>query len=191
MKQNDSSESGLISGAGQFVRRVMAGLLIIFSVLVMTGCHSSRHVSKGIVWGTGPQTAAEAMHGQKLDKRQKRIVEEAYTWLGVPYKYGGNDKRGVDCSGMALRVYEKAADVKLPRVSREQADFCHNVKPSKVKTGDLVFFATGKDKKRISHVGILVTPQYFIHASTSKGVVVSDMKAPYWEGVFIRYGAVR
>lgn len=166
-------------------------LLIFILMPAMTGCHSSRHATKGHAWGTGPQTAEQAMKGQHLDKRQRRIVEEAYSWLGTPYKYGGNDKRGADCSGVVLQVYLKAADVKLPRVSREQAEYCHKVKPSKVKTGDLVFFATGKDKKRISHVGIMVTPQYFIHSSTSKGVVVSDIKTPYWEGAFIQYGAVR
>ncbi len=167
-------------------------IVLVMAVLLLTSCHSSRHASKGGAWGAGPKSASEALAGQHVDKKQKRLVEEAYTWLGAPYKYGGADKKkGTDCSGMVLRVYEDVAGVKLPRNSAKQAEYCKKIKRDKVRTGDLVFFATGKDPKKISHVGIMVTPEYFIHASTSKGVVVSDVNTPYYQRTFIQYGTVK
>lgn len=70
---------------------------------------------------------------------------------------------------MVLSVYEKVTGVKLPRNSAKQAEFCIPVKKKQLKIGDLVFFATGKNPDRISHVGIMVNDCEFIHASASKG----------------------
>ena len=105
----------------------------------------------------------------KLHGIEKDIVEEAMSWMGTPYKYAGSEKgRGIDCSGFAVSVYEKVAGIKLPRNSREQSEFCKKLKKSSVRAGDLVFFATGKDKNRVSHVGIMIDDVKFIHASTKK-----------------------
>ncbi|MGN0236863.1 MAG: C40 family peptidase [Lepagella sp.] len=165
----------------------LAVMLIILFTLTLASCHSSKKVAPS---GGGKPTSGDVIipHG---DKRGEKVVKEAYTWIGTPYKYGG-DKRGegTDCSGMVMRVYEKAADIKLPRSSRDQADFCETVKSKDVKKGDLVFFATGKDPNRVSHVGIVVDDDSFIHASSSKGVVVSHLSSDYYRRRFIKFGRV-
>ncbi|MCM1369476.1 MAG: C40 family peptidase [Candidatus Amulumruptor caecigallinarius] len=133
----------------------------------------------------------ESIHVGKANKRQKQIVEEAYTWLGTPYIYAGAEKgKGTDCSGMVMEVYQKVTGAKIPRNSAKQAEYCESIDEENVSTGDLVFFATGKDKDRISHVGIIVDSNSFIHASSSKGVVVSDLKNPYYIRTFKMFGRV-
>ena len=77
-----------------------------------------------------------------------------------------------------------------PRNSAKQAEFCIKVKEKDARIGDLVFFATGKDPEKVSHVGILVDDNRFIHASTSKGVVVSRLHTPYYISRLKMYGRV-
>lgn len=129
--------------------------------------------------------------GQKPPKSSNRIVAEAYTWLGTPYGYAKAEKgKACDCSGMVMSVYEKVAGIKLPRNSAQQQDFCRKIKKKDVRVGDLCFFATGKDPDWTSHVGIMVDDNNFIHSSTSKGVVVSDITQPYWIKTFTGFGRV-
>ncbi len=138
-----------------------------------------------------PSKPVEAIHVSKPDKLQRRIVEEANSWLGTPYRYAGSEKGvGTDCSGMVLAIYEKETGVKLPRNSAKQAEFCKALRPDDVEIGDLVFFATGKDPDKISHVGIVIDDNRFIHASSSKGVVVSELYTPYYIRTFKMFGRV-
>ena len=128
---------------------------------------------------------------RKLPKERRLLLEAANTWLGTPYEYARADKgRGTDCSGMVMSVYLQALEIKLPRNSRKQAEFCKTIPREKAVAGDLVFFATGKDPSRISHVGMLVDKEQFIHASSSKGVVVSSLDSPYYSKRIICFGRV-
>lgn len=132
-----------------------------------------------------------SIHVPRAGRERQRIVDEARTWLGTPYAYAKADKgRGTDCSGLVMRVYEDAAGHKLPRNSAKQAEFCERLEPEQVAVGDLVFFATGKDADRVSHVGIVIDDTQFIHASASKGVVISDMTTPYYRRTFKMFGRV-
>lgn len=160
-------------------------ILLIF-LLAFTGCHSSRkshHKNADRVETLGVS--------KKLKGTEKRIVEEALSWQGTPYKYAGFHKgKGTDCSGMVLSVYENVAGIKLPRNSRKQAEFCKKIGKGAVRPGDLVFFATGKDPAVISHVGIMVDDDRFVHASTKKGVIVSELSTPYYKRTFKMFGRV-
>ena len=111
------------------------------------------------------------------------ILREAGTYLGTPYKMGGVTRSGIDCSAFVLSVFDTAAGVSLPRVSSEQAEEGERVERANLEKGDLLFFQTAG--RRISHVGIVheITPEgeiKFIHASTSKGVVISSLNERYW-----------
>lgn len=126
-----------------------------------------------------------------LPKTDNKIIKEAYGWLGTPYGYGKAEKgKACDCSGMVMSVYEKVKGVKLPRNSAQQQNFCKSLKKKDVRVGDLCFFATGKDPDKTSHVGIMIDENNFIHASTSKGVVISDITQPYYVRTFKGYGRV-
>lgn len=151
----------------------------------MSSCHSSKKIAR-----PGHPDVAE-IHIGHLNKEQKLILQEAYTWLGTPYKYAGADKgKGADCSGMVMIVYETVTGEKLPRNSAKQAEYCIPLEANDVDAGDLVFFATGKDPNKVSHVGIIIDEKSFIHASSSKGVVVSDYTTEYYQQHFRMFGRV-
>ncbi len=182
-----SCTGSLFSSVYSIIKRL--ALLLFVSLLIggiMTSCHSSKSVKRD----RHPHPKEE-IKVHKPNKRQKKIIDEAYTWLGTPYKYAGQNKgEGTDCSGFVMMVYETAMGEKIPRNSAKQAEFCLDTDADDVDTGDLVFFATGKDPNRVSHVGIVVDNENFIHASSSKGVVVSKFDNPYYRRTFIKFGRV-
>jgi cell wall-associated NlpC family hydrolase len=111
----------------------------------------------------------------------KDIIQEAKKFQGVPYKTGGMDKKGMDCSGLLFSAYA-LNDFAIPRVSSDQAKFGEEITLKEVQLGDWVFFATGK-VGLINHVG-LVTKEHpsisFIHASTTYGVREDRLFQKFW-----------
>ncbi len=118
------------------------------------------------------------------------LVKEARRWIGTKYSYGGHSLKGTDCSGMVMEVYLKVCNIKLPRNSAQQQQYCKSVKRKDLKTGDLVFFATGKNKKRVSHVGMYIGDGEMIHASSSRGVIISRLNEKYYERTYHSSGRV-
>lgn len=166
-------------------------IVILSATLALASCSTSRR-------GTPRATGSPGQPGRELtvppttdlSSHSRALVEEARRWLGTPYKYGGNDRAGVDCSGLVLQVYSKALDISVPRNSRAQKDFCTPAPRGSLIPGDLVFFATGKQKDRVSHVGIFVGENRMIHASASRGVIVSDLSEGYYSRTFAGAGYV-
>lgn len=172
--------------------RLLSGLLIIITFMagLLCSCSSSRKaVASSSNSGDGFDYSEFLKSQHSLDSDTRALFKEAATWLGTPYKYGG-DKKGVgaDCSGFVMRVFLDVLEIKLPRTSAKMAEFCKKI--TKPRPGDLVFFATGKDKHRVSHVGIMLDEEHFIHTSSSKGVIVSSVTSPYYTRTFIKYGRV-
>lgn len=123
----------------------------------------------------------------KEDDRNIPLYAEVSTWLGTPYRYGGTTKRGVDCSGFTMQVYKKVYRTNLPRSTSGLAKAKYQkVSKSKLATGDLILFATGKNKKQVSHVGIYMKDGKFIHASTSRGVMVNHINEDYYKKAWVR-----
>lgn len=118
------------------------------------------------------------------------MVKEAKKWIGTKYRYGGHSRSGTDCSGMVMEVYKKVCGVKLPRSSREQRDFCKSIKRGDLRCGDLVFFSTGKSKSSVSHVGMYIGDGEIIHASSSRGVMVSSLDERYFQRTYHSSGRV-
>ncbi len=115
------------------------------------------------------------------------LLEHVDEWYGTRYRYGGTTKSGIDCSAFVQAVYLSAFALSLPRTAREQYRSSRIISATEVKTGDLVFFNTTGG---ISHVGIYLQNNKFVHASTSQGVTVSDMFDPYYLKRFIGIGRV-
>lgn len=104
-------------------------------------------------------------------------------WYGVPYRYGGNSKVGIDCSAFVQRMFEEVYGLNVVRTAMDQAsmtsliwnrDYC--------KEGDLVFFHTRG--RKISHVGIYLLNNFFVHASSSQGIMISSLDEEYWQKRF-------
>lgn len=116
----------------------------------------------------------------------QKVLGEAKSYLGVPYRYGGINHNGIDCSGLARNSY-KAIGVELPRSSKEQASYGTPVKRDRLRPGDLVFFSA-KNDGRIDHVGIVSQVKgeevSFIHATTRSGVRFDRLDVGYWKNLF-------
>ena len=160
--------------------------LLSFSLITVgaTACHSSKNVVR--VDNDVPKIKVDIKEMRSDVKSRSyqipqinALISEAIKWLGVPYKYAGDDKNGVDCSGLTSQVYLKSLKVKMPRNSREQQRWCLVVEKNELIPGDLVFFATGSDKNRVSHVGIYIGNGDIIHAS-SRGVIISSLNEKYY-----------
>jgi len=105
--------------------------------------------------------------------------------MGTPYEYGGKSYSGVDCSGFVQQIYKEAFSIDLPRTTEEMYNTGTPVRGNQwLECGDLVFFQ-GIRSRGIDHVGIYVGAERFIHASSSSGVVLSDLNSTYYQNHFV------
>lgn len=182
--------NNLITTYDRNIRKLGMLFLIALAMLLAIGLGGCRSHKKSVKVDNNTvvidQTVPIALSGMR-----GKLVKESLTWIGTPYRYGGSDKKkGTDCSGMVLRVYEDVAGIKLPRTSARQSEHCDAIREAKARPGDLVFFATGKDPGKVSHVGILIDRNRFVHSSSKKGVIVSDLTTPYYRRTLLKIGKV-
>lgn len=118
----------------------------------------------------------------------KTLLENVDEWYGVRYRTGGNTKAGVDCSGFTVAVYAAVYGIALPRVSRDQYNMSRKISTTELQEGDLVFFNTRGSG--VSHVGVYLGNNKFIHASVSRGVMVSGLFEPYYIQRYIGAGRI-
>jgi len=116
-----------------------------------------------------------------------QLIEFLENWYGTPYRLGGVDKTGVDCSAFVQSLMLTMYGIAVPRTSREQYDQCKRISKNKLVEGDLVFFRTQR-KKGVSHVGVYLRNNKFVHASTSAGVMISDLGEEYFSKRFVGSG---
>lgn len=127
--------------------------------------------------------SAEAQIKRKR-KKIDRVIEVAKTYMGVPYQYGGISKSGIDCSGLIYNCY-KGIDVSLPRTAKEQSKVGSRKDWDSVREGDIVFFKFKEKGEKWFHSGMISYAKRgdirFIHASTSRGVVESNLNDDYYK----------
>jgi len=166
--------------------------LLVPSIII--SCGSSKNVAKSK--SSSSKTVVKSENLRKLDSKfdgkisgsVKDIIKDAEKYLGSPYKFAGNTSSGFDCSGLTTKVFDDNG-LKLPRRSADQANTGKSIDVEEVKPGDLLFFATAGGSK-VSHVGIVHTIENsgeikFIHASTSKGVIISSLNEKYWNKAYL------
>lgn len=147
------------------------GVFILLFVLI-SGCAASRRAK---------------IRANQIDQ----VVQTARTYTGTPYKWGGTTRSGMDCSGLLINSF-RSINISLPRQSADQALMGEKVKMKKLQKGDLVFFATGKRRREVTHVGMVTDVRgnedvRFIHASTSLGVIETNLYSKYYQKRF-RFG---
>lgn len=117
------------------------------------------------------------------------ILERGFTLVGTPYRYGGQSiKSGFDCSGFVGYLFSKEAGIELPRSTREMISLdAPKIKRSELEPGDLVFF-NNRGRGRVSHAGIYIGDNQFIHSSSSRsgGVRVDSLDDTYWRASFMQ-----
>ena len=127
---------------------------------------------------TAPRGPSEASVEDATETLISRVVREALDLRGIPYRNGGSDPSGFDCSGFTQWVFSRIG-VQLPRETREQFQVGASVRENSPQAGDLIFFTT--TTRGASHVGIALGGDTFVHAPSSRGVVrVESLEVPYW-----------
>ncbi|MCX2478678.1 NlpC/P60 family protein [Pedobacter sp. MC2016-15] len=117
-----------------------------------------------------------------------KLYKFVYDWIGTPYRFGGNTKKGIDCSAFTKAIYEKVFNTTLLRNSRDIFSMVDPLSKDDLKEGDLVFFKI--KSSRITHIGIYLGDRRFAHASSSRGVVISNLDEPYYARHFYRGGRI-
>jgi probable lipoprotein NlpC len=160
-------------------------LSVRYFCLVLIVILSSCGTKKKVISTTKAARAAEVMANLK----SKDLYRFITNWTGTPYKLGGMDKRGVDCSGFALILERDIYGLTLPRRSKDQAEAVRKKDKSNLKEGDLVFFAFGGNE--VDHVGVYLNNDFFVHASTTRGVIVDDLNLPIYQRATVKTGTLK
>lgn len=144
--------------------RVFLKILLLFILVLFTGCSSAR------------------ISERERNERVAKITTFYKSWKGTKYRLGGTTKSGVDCSALMQHLYKEKFATTLPRTTKKMAQEGDKVKKrNHWEVGDLVFFKIGWRKTR--HVGVYLGKNRFMHASTSRGVIISDID-DYWSNHF-------
>lgn len=176
-------------------------LFIVTSVVLFTGCNSSKtyveneyiieknakkyqikeidRISEPILTPQEYKKMLEAQNSTQEDETvnmNEALMDVYNEWKGVKYKFGGNSKRGIDCSAFTQKIFKEKFDITIPRTTRTQVNIGKKIKKSELAIGDLVFFKTGKQDR---HVGIYMGNGDFLHASI-KGVKFTKLNKPFY-----------
>ncbi len=171
----------------QNIHKLLTIFLLIF-LISLSGCASKQHQNSN---RTTTDTTSKPKQMPNLFLRPLSLAEDNVVqsiiniyndWQGVPYKYSGQSKAGIDCSGFSQVMYKRLFNYNLPRTVRAQMKIGKEVSLERLHPGDLVFFQTGT---RTKHVGIYTHSGNFVHASTSYGVTQSSFDNSYWNKRYI------
>jgi cell wall-associated NlpC family hydrolase len=168
---------------------------------------TSRHKTSGLKQEAEKYTAIAAAVKQSIEKanflqfkyalitdvavetlNNITLLQKIDNWWGTKYCMGGSTKNCIDCSAFSLTMMRDVYALNLPRTAQEQYNTAEKISTSELKEGDLVFF--GSSSRNINHVGIYVTNNKFVHASTSQGVTITDMDERYWSARYRGAGRV-
>jgi cell wall-associated NlpC family hydrolase len=125
-----------------------------------------------------PLLETRSLHGQPLARVRQALLAQHERWAGTPYRLGGTTRRGIDCSALVQNVFSDTFRLELPRSTGEQVRQGVAISRDELQVGDLVFF---RPPGAYDHVGIYVGEGYFLHASTSRGVMLSRLDNRYWQ----------
>jgi cell wall-associated NlpC family hydrolase len=149
-----------------FNRAIYRLLAISLILVVLSSCSSKTRVDY-------PEPL-DRLHSQQV---VHKLLSHYQQWRSVPYRSGGSGRSGIDCSAFVAVTYQEQFGIELPRTTEHLAGAGNMVAPTVIRPGDLLLFKTGLFAR---HVGISLDHGRFIHASTSRGVVLSSLEEPYW-----------
>lgn len=168
------------------IGKAMRIMILLVFVVSLNSCKSS----KSTTLKPSAKSRSKTVNSTPLiSSKAQSIIKYAEQFKGVKYQYGGTTRKGMDCSGL-MHVSFKSENIELPRISSEIAKTGDWIDLKEVQPGDLVFFATDKNSRKVNHVGLVtgIREGYveFIHASTSAGVITSSLAERYWYFAFVQ-----
>lgn len=174
-------------------KRLLLLLILILTLGTQQGCstHGSRSEASlhpraesdevGAILIGDYAGLSKALEAGDVETAQQALNEFLSKWEGTPYKLGGDSPTAIDCSALTSNTYRELFGIDLPRTAQAQASLGNAITPADLQPGDLVFFKTGQNQ---NHVGVYMGDNLFMHASSKKGVTVSQLDAPYWQKRF-------
>ncbi|KAA8477148.1 lipoprotein Spr [Arcticibacter tournemirensis] len=168
-------------------------LFFIFCI-VLSSCKTRKVITdaSGLrgknVSGTVKERYSVLLNIPENEITNEKLYKFIDSWMGVPHRAGGMDKGGIDCSGFTTILQKEIYNRTMPRTASGMADFVKRKYEEELKEGDLVFFDFSG--KKFDHVGIYLHNNKFVHVSTSRGVIISDLKDPWYYKYFSRCGSV-
>ena len=164
-------------------------ILILFLSAFLASCKSSKRVVTKKSTTTKSTKKRNASPSASTPETVVNIIDYAKTFEGTRYKYGCTTKKGMDCSGLVVTAFKKE-DILLPRTTADLSKRGDWIDVKEVKEGDLLFFATKKNNRKVNHVGIVTSSRpghvEFIHASSSRGVMISNLAEKYWYLAYVQ-----
>lgn len=180
-------------------------MLFLAAPLLISSCGHHRDIAKTETKKPehakteAPPSHSSASSASKIEKKYASLLNvkedeisnvKLYAfiddWYGVPYKYGGKNKSGIDCSNFTATLYNTIYNKSVTGSSASIFNQCKTVPKSDLKEGDLLFFKI--DQEGISHVGVYLQNNKFVHATTKKGVMIDDLDEAYYKKYFYKAG---
>ena len=167
----------------KYVFRLAIGFFVIFSACAKKNNLSTESGNSAVI-----EKYAQKLQVPKSQITNYHLYQFIDEWIGTKYKYGGMSKAGVDCSGFVNILYNNVYKKELPRMTSDIAKIIKKVSKHKLSEGDIVLFNISGKKN--SHAGVYLTNNYFVHASTSKGVMISSLDNPYYVKAYSKGGGI-
>lgn len=169
-------------------------VLLLVTPVFYASCKSKAIItdaskSRTLISGSVKERYAALLNVKEKDLNNEKLYRFIDSWIGVPHLSGGMDKKGVDCSGFTSILEKEIFSRAAPRTAKSMAEIVKRKYEGDLKEGDLVFFDFQGQK--FSHVGVYLHNNKFVHASTSKGVIISDLKDPWYYKYFSRAGSIK
>ena len=152
-------------------------LLIAVSAIAFLAISCATHKTRQTTGSVETETSSRAKRYPDSRETERLIYGEYMRWRGTRHRLGGTGQSGIDCSGFVRAVYKNVFNIELPRTTKEQVKRGTFVNRNELRPGDLVFF---KPPKYPRHVGVYLKGKDFVHASKSKGVIISKIDRDYW-----------
>ena len=168
------------------------GVILFMLLFIMDSCRLFRRRESASSSTSYPTNSPSKTYSKTYNSRTiNEVVSLARSYTGVPYRSGGTDGNGMDCSGLLFCVYSQIG-FKIPRISWQQAEVGHEISIDDLHAGDWVFFVTNKGgTASINHAGLVTEKRsdkevIFIHASSSKGIKEDNLFSKYWMACFAK-----
>jgi len=159
--------------------------MLTLLLMVLQGCSAPKY-------GSGSSQSvtklAKSVNLSDSKRVKAKLMSQYRMWKGTPYRYGGSSLKGVDCSAYVQNTFRGKLGYAMPRTTRTQIKVGRKVSKSSLKVGDVVFFKTGRNTL---HNGIYLGQSKFMHASSSKGITISDLRNPYWKKTYFTAKRIR
>ena len=161
----------------------ISSVIYMLIITLFVACSSKKAVVKTA------DTKAAMIATTMANLESKKLYNFITDWTGVKYRLGGLDKKGIDCSGFALLLERDIYGRELPRRSKDQATVIREKNLTTLKEGDLIFFSFAGGP--VDHVGVYLNNNFFVHASTARGVIVDDLSLPAYQKALVKAGSFK